>query len=166
MAAKKLDEDAELLMARSSIERDCIRETSECFTSTPKVKHLGDSLSGVPKRPRYARLPEEVLRDSTISAAAKVVYAELAMAVWQGSVARIGNRLIGERLGMSQMAVSRAIRELEGAGHLSKASERGQRGIWVLHSKVFGQKQGKVRDVIVRPNGTKVMASVERTKVG
>lgn len=156
--SKRADETPTPGTAR--IERDCIRETSGCFSSGVKVKHLGDSLSPVPRKARYARLPEEVLRDQRVSAGSKLVYAELAMSVWQGSVARMGNRLIAERLGMSQMAVSRAIRELDGAGHLSRAAEKGQRGIWILTSKVFAQRQGKERVVVTGKSGGKVLASV------
>jgi DNA-binding transcriptional MocR family regulator len=110
----------------------------------------------------YARIPVEVLFDSRISDQAKLVYCALAMSVFQGSVAFIGQRLIADRFGVSQSTVSRRLRELEKVGHIRRmAGKRGYRAHWALTSVVFGQKQGKVTEVVSSPSGGLRYASVE-----
>ena len=109
----------------------------------------------------YARLPREVLIDSAVSSDAKIVYAVLAMSTFQGSVAYVGQRFIGELLGMSQSTVSRRLKELERAGHVVHAPDsRGKRAHWELTSPVFGQKQGRVTEVVTAPSGGRRYASV------
>ncbi|MGL5936987.1 MAG: hypothetical protein ACRCZI_15355 [Cetobacterium sp.] len=109
----------------------------------------------------YARLPREVLLDSAVSSDAKVVYGVMAMSTHQGSVTYMGQRRIGELLGMSQATVSRRLCELEIAGHVKqKDAGRGWRSFWELVSPVFGQKQGRVTEVVSAPSGGRRFASV------
>lgn len=114
----------------------------------------------------YARIPREVLTDLAVSSDAKIVYAVLAMSTFQGSVAYVGQRRVGEILGMSQSTVSRRLAELERAGHIVQASaERGKRSHWELTSLVFGQKQGRETVVVSAPSGGKRYASVRIEEV-
>lgn len=130
--------------------RDSARVNHKRFT---KVNH-------------YGRIPREVLADRSLSAEAKVVYACLALTTFQGSVAYIGQRLIGEILGCSQASVSRRLRELERAGHIKQNDVgRGRRSFWELTSQVFGQKQGRETVVVSAPRGGRRYASVNREEV-
>lgn len=114
----------------------------------------------------YARIPREVLIDETVSSDAKIVYAVLAMSTFQGAVAYVGQRLIGQTLGISQSTVSRRLAELEGAGHIRQAPDtRGKRAHWELLSPVFGQKQGRKTEVVSAPSGGRRYASVNVEEV-
>lgn len=114
----------------------------------------------------YARIPREVLIDARVSSDAKIVYGILAMATFQGSVAYVGQRLIGQTLNISQSSVSRRLAELERAGHIRQAPDtRGKRAHWELLSPVFGQKQGRETVVVSSPKGGKRYASVDREEV-
>lgn len=117
-------------------------------------------------KPRYARLPLEVLRNSKLSWRARVVYAELSANIFQGSVARIGLRLIGQRLGCGRDAVSRAIAELERAEIVIVERNTKSRSWYVLTSPVFGQKpRAGVKEVVSCPRGHKQMVSVPREEI-
>ena len=55
------------------------------------------------------------------------------------------------------------IGRLVNGGHLQiLAAERGRRAMYILTSNVFGQKQGKVDEVISAPSG-KRLVSVRKT---
>lgn len=55
------------------------------------------------------------------------------------------------------------IKRLVDRGHLRmSASERGRRAMYILTSNVFGQKQGKVDEVVSTPRG-KRLVSVSKT---
>jgi hypothetical protein len=117
----------------------------------------------------YARIPRDVLIDREIGSDAKLVYAVLAMSVFQGSVAWVGQRYIGETLGLSQATVCRRLKELEGAGHIRrKTGGVGKRALWELMSPVFSQKQGQERVIVSAPSGARRMVSVDldRERVG
>ena len=117
----------------------------------------------------YARIPRDVLIDRGIGADAKLVYAVMAMTVFHGRVAWVGQRLIGEMLGLSQATVHRRLKELEGAGHIRRMAEGvGKRTHWELVSPVFSQKQGQETVVVSAPSGARRMVSVDldREKVG
>lgn len=56
-----------------------------------------------------------------------------------------------------------AIRRLVACGHVAVTdSDRGQRALYVLTSKVFSQKQGKVNEVVSSPRGRRLV-SVSKT---
>lgn len=117
-------------------------------------------------KPRYARLPLEVLRNTELSWRARVVYAELSANIFQGSVARIGLRLIGQRLGCGRDAVARAIAELETAKLVTVERSVKSRSWYVLASPVFGQKQkAGAKEVVSCPRGHKQMVSVPREEI-
>lgn len=106
------------------------------------------------KSERYARIPVSVLYDTSLSVYARLVYAEIAMSVWQGTTAYIGQRLIAERLGISQSEVSKSVRSLVGSGHLEWMDNgRGRRAHMQLKSPLFGQKQGRRFEVGEGPSG-------------
>jgi DNA-binding MarR family transcriptional regulator len=114
----------------------------------------------------YARIPREVLIDATVSSDAKITYAVLALSTFHGAVAYVGQRLIGEILGVSQPTVSRRLAELEMAGHIRQApATRGKRAHWELLSPVFGQKQGRATVVVSSPKGGRRYASVDIEEV-
>ena len=114
----------------------------------------------------YARIPREVLIDAGLSSDAKVVYAVLALSTFQGSIAYVGQRLVGTILGVSQPTVSRRLAELERAGHIRQApAVRGKRAHWELLSAVFGQKQGQKTVVVSSPSGGRRYASVDVEEV-
>jgi DNA-binding Lrp family transcriptional regulator len=84
----------------------------------------------------------------------------MASAVYQGAVARIGQRLIGRLVGLSAMTVGRRIQDLVDMGHIRASKcKRGERGWYELTSPVFGQRQGKESVIISRPR--RRLASVE-----
>lgn len=116
--------------------------------------------------PRYARLPEPVLHDLRLSVHSRLVYAELALWVFQGRTCSAGARQIAERLGFSKTTVSECIRELRGLGLIAvNKGERGKRSVYVLISPVFGSKQGKQTVVVSAPNGARRMVSVNVEEV-
>lgn len=131
------------------------------------MSHLGgtDSVPKLRDRLRYTRTPLTVLRDARLSLLARVVYGELAANVFQGSVANIGLRLVAERIGASKSSVARAVRELETAGHLVPTGEEKRRTYYTLTSPVFGQKQGRMTEVVSSPSGGKRYASIAKEEV-
>lgn len=124
------------------------------------VKKYGDSAVKT-TAPRYARIPKEVLHDKRLSFSARLVYAELALWVFQGTVASVGVRKIGERLGMAEKTVRMSLSELEAAGLIKRCTgKKGERGVYHLESAVFGQKQGKKTEVVRGASGGPRFASV------
>jgi DNA-binding MarR family transcriptional regulator len=98
---------------------------------------------------------------SDLSFAARLVYAELALWVFQGKTASVGLRKMAERLNMSRQTVISGIAELVTAELIEKGDvSKGQRGVYVLTSPVFGQKQGKVTEVGIGPSGGSRLVSI------
>lgn len=91
--------------------------------------------------------------DCELSPEAKCVYAFLASAVWQGSTAAVGQRLISSRIGIRQQTVGLAIQELKQRGHMEVRGEGNERRFYILNSPVFGQKQGKEDVIVSSPTG-------------
>lgn len=113
------------------------------------------------KRSRYARLPWDVLTDAEISSDAKVVYAVIAGHAFQGTVAYIGQRFIGELAGMSAAKVNRLLKQLVPKYLERDIEASGKRAHYHLKSPVFGQKQrAGVEEVISSPSGNRRLASV------
>lgn len=124
---------------------------------------LSKSVSSKVKRSDgwYGRVPASVSLDLSISSDAVRVYSLLALSVYQGSVARVGMRQMGQIIGKSAATVKRRIDELIRAGHIkAKEAKSGQRAYYELLSPVFGQRQGKQDVVVSSPKG-KRLASVE-----
>ena len=111
----------------------------------------------------HARIPLSVWTDPKLHRADVHVYRVLAQAVWQGNVASIGMRRIAEESRMTLKNAHACIKRLVDCGHLRmSASERGRRSMYILTSPIFGQKQGKVDEVVSAPSG-KRLVSVRRT---
>lgn len=111
----------------------------------------------------HARIPLSVWTDPKLHRADVHVYRVLAQAVWQGNVASIGMRRIAEESRMTLKNAHACIGRLVNGGHLQiLAAERGRRAMYILTSNVFGQKQGKVDEVISAPSG-KRLVSVRKT---
>ena len=110
----------------------------------------------------YGRTPAGVLHDPRLSPVAKVVYAELALWVFQGNIAKRGQRAIAEAINVRQMSVSAAIAQLTACGHIREANQemlrlgmiteaqaKHSRGVYELLSPLFGSKQGSGIDKVV-----------------
>ncbi len=122
--------------------------------------------TGSKSEPRYARLPVSVLRDPDLSPAARIVYCELALWVFQGATCSLGQRAIAERLGLARNTVADGLEQLEQRGHIElNRSSHGRRAMYILTSPAFGQKQGKVTVVVSSPKGDKRYASVAAEEV-
>jgi DNA-binding Lrp family transcriptional regulator len=104
-------------------------------------------------------VPNEVAVDRRLNVEHLRVYTVMASAVYQGSVARIGQRLIGRLVGLSAMTVGRRIQELVVFGH-ARAShcKNGERGWYELTSPVFGQKQGVATEIRSTPRGRRMVS--------
>ncbi len=115
---------------------------------------------------RYGRGPDSVILDVNLSDFAKVVYVLIARHVFQGNTASIGTREMARLLSTTQSRVTRAVRELIAAGKVeNRRVKRGQRGMWVLPSSIFAQKQGKQTVVVSSPSGGRRYASVDIEEV-
>ena len=111
----------------------------------------------------WNRLPDSVLFDRSLSLACRCVYAVLAGAVHQGTVAKMGQRRISKLLGIHQETVALALRELAERGHITVSGNGNYRRTYHLHSDVFGQKQrAGVEEVIGSPSGGRRLATVRR----
>jgi hypothetical protein len=110
---------------------------------------------------KYARIPDSVLFDADLSITAKCVYAVIARYVFQGNTAKLGQRLIAQKVSASKNTVNGAIRELSGRGFIAITGEGKARRIYTLSSKVFGQKQRSgVEEIICEPgSGVRRFAS-------
>jgi hypothetical protein len=111
---------------------------------------------------RYARIPDSVLFDASLTPSAVRVYAFISRAVWQGTTARIGLRLMASKLKTSRSVVSQAIARLGKAGHITITASGRERTLYTLNSPVFGQKQGKEEIVVTGASGNPTLASVRK----
>jgi hypothetical protein len=124
-------------------------------------KVYGNSEQG--EAEKYARMPESVLFDEGLSAAARCVYGVLARYVYQGTTVRIGQRRIAKLLGVHVETVNVAIHELEDRQHIAIRGNGKARRMYHLASLVFGQKQrAGIEEVISSPSGGRRLASVRR----
>ena len=121
----------------------------------------------VGRSPRWhGRIPASVLLDTSISSDAVRVYGFLSLDVYQSNLARVGLRVMGRVLGLSRTTVNRRVTELISAGHIRKApAKSGQRGCYELQSPVFGQKQGKVTELVSAPSGGIRFASIAKEEI-
>ena len=93
---------------------------------------------------QYCKVPCSVIRDIGLSLYARLVYAELALNAWNGNVACIGQRLIAERLGISQKVVSKSIQELCKRKHVERRDNgKGHRAHTKLLSPIYLWKKGE-----------------------
>jgi DNA-binding transcriptional regulator LsrR (DeoR family) len=83
--------------------------------------------------------------------------------VYQGTVAKMGQRSISKLLGIHQETVALALRDLAARGHITITGNGNRRRTYHLHSDVFGQKQrADIEEVISSPSKTPRLASVRR----
>ena len=115
---------------------------------------------------KYARIPLEVLLDKKLSVGALRVYGVFASSVYQGRVASMGMRQIGEASGSCAATARKRIAELLRAGYVAiHDAQRGKRTWYSLTSPVFGQKQGQVEEVYISPDGSRRrLVSVEQRR--
>jgi DNA-binding IclR family transcriptional regulator len=107
-----------------------------------------------------------ILESRRISDRAKLVYCLLAAWVFEGSVARIGQRRIAKRLGFSQPSASRCLKELNEAGFIVPIREgNGKRNWYRLTDPIFRQKQGKETVLRSARSGVPRMVSVAKEDV-
>lgn len=108
---------------------------------------------------RYGKLPLELIQDPKVSDSAKVLYALLAAQVFQGRIAKVGQRLMAANLGVSVATVCRRLAELKSHGYIGLGPTRcGQRAFWILNSPVFGSKQGSLDEVAPGPSGRRLVS--------
>jgi hypothetical protein len=111
----------------------------------------------------WNRLPDSVLYDRQLSLASRCVYAVLAGAVHQGTLAKMGQRRISKLLGIHQETVGFALRDLADRGHITISGGGNRRRGYHLNSDVFGQKQrAGIEEVISSPSRTPRLASTRR----
>lgn len=122
-------------------------------------------VAGKTSQNRFGRTPDSVLFDKDLSASARCIYAYLARSVFQGSVARFGQRRIAKDLGFNRETVGTALHELQKRGHLSIVGEDKERRTYVLHSHIFGQKQRTGQyESAVGPSGGARIVSLPRSR--
>jgi DNA-binding transcriptional regulator PaaX len=112
-----------------------------------------------------------VLHDHNLTFSARCVYAELALHVYQGTTARIGERRLAKLLGASRNTVADGLAELAKAGHIVIAGSGKDRRTYHLTSKVFGRKQraldageGGEEELVSAPWQGRRLATVRKTK--
>ena len=156
------------------------RNLSESIRESLTASQSESLTASLRAKTNYGRLPASVLHDPRLGKTAKLVYAELALWVFQGNVARRGQRAIADAIGVRQMSVSEAIRQLVQAGHIRIAnrelSRRGQmsatqakhcRGVYELLSSVFGSKQRDgITEVVSSPRGDRRFVSLGTERDG
>lgn len=106
---------------------------------------------------RYSRIPDSVLSDRGLSPAAKCVYAAIARSSWQGATAKLGQRQIAQRSGLSVGTVNLGIAALVASGHMQQVKDSaGRRSTYILTSSVFASKaKTGVREIVSSPRGRK-----------
>lgn len=127
--------------------------------STTKLAHSVDQIE---EPEGYARLVVSVLHDSRLSHCDKLVFAELAYHVWQGTIAKVGQRSVAKVLDMSRTQVGKSLKRLLEFGHI-EASGKVVKSVQSYHltSKRFGQKQrAGIQEVAIGPSGGKRLVSV------
>jgi hypothetical protein len=114
----------------------------------------------------HGRQPANVLLDKNLSDRAKVIYGIMTLKVFQGNASAIGVRHLAKLTGKSKSVIHRIINELLASGHVEQQKvNRGQRGLYILTSPVFGQKQtAGFEEVSQAPNGRKRMVSAPKAK--
>ncbi len=116
----------------------------------------GESL---PKRERYARTPDSVLKDRRLGAMAKLVYAAMARESVKRGECWAGQRKIAGVIGISQAQVSRRIAELIGCAHVERINlVRGRRSGYRLLSNIFQPRERKA------PAGPRVTSTVAQAR--
>jgi hypothetical protein len=114
----------------------------------------------------YSRMPKSVLHDKSLTSTAKCIYADLAISVYQGSVCKIGIRLIAKHLGFNKDTVMAGLKELAACDHITIRGVGKERRTYHLHSDIFGQKQrAGVQEVAGGPSGGQRMVSAPREPV-
>jgi hypothetical protein len=130
-------------------------------TGEPLVGHMGEPLD----RSKFARVPREVSGDRRLKHRDVRIYGVLAGFCWQGSVAKVGKRLLSRLARCAERLVIDSLKKLEITGHIQKAPDRrrGQRAWYILTSPVFGQKQrAGVDEVAIIPGGRPRLVSVRK----
>jgi len=110
----------------------------------------------------YARIPLSILCNPDLTGADKMVYATVAVFVWQGSVCRESLSDLANVASLSKRQVMASIKRLCERGLMKRdGSERSVATI-LLVSPVFGKKQrsGEVEEVISSPSRGRRLASV------
>ena len=155
------------------MKRDNLSESIRESLTASQSESLTASLAA---QKGFGRSPAGVLNDPRLSQLAKVVYAELALWVFQGNVAKRGQRAIADAINCRQMSVSDALAQLVACGHikavnqnllkrgvLSNSQAKHGRGVYELLGPMFGSKQGSGIDTVVSSprGGRRIVAAGE-----
>lgn len=126
-----------------------------------------NSVSQPEKAEQHSRVPKSVLRDKTLTPCDRIVYAELAMHVWQGRISVISTRTIASNLGISRPQVQESLRKLVEKGHVARAVGRIRRTqAYSLLSNVFARKQGRQDATVRGKSGVPRFVSMDNERHG
>ncbi len=116
----------------------------------------------------FSRIPCDLALDLRVSDSAVRAFAIIAAPLRYTDTAYIGQRLLGELLGISAATAGRRLAELAKYGYVEKAKtdKRGQRAHWVLTSKVFSQHKGKSDKIVSSPSGNRRLATIDNERHG
>lgn len=109
-------------------------------------------------------MPLDVLSDKRLTANDVRVYAALAATVWQGKTCTMGLRHIGDMAACAKRKAAASLDNLVRFGYVERPGwEKGskKRGVYMLKSAIFGQRQGRENVVVAGPRG-KRLVSVDR----
>lgn len=127
------------------------------------AEKFSQKVAGKSSHSGYARIPREVLTDSSLSHSSVRVYGAISIRVAQGTTAKIGQRKLAAELGMDRSTVATALGELLSRGYLCIDGTGRRRRTYHLTSPVFGQKQrAGVTEAVSAPSGGRRYASVGR----
>ncbi len=103
------------------------------------LPHSESPVTHFPKRERFGRTPDSVLKDKRLSLEARAVYAGMARHAFKNGHVYIGQRRLAEYLNTSQRTVGRRLQELCACKHveLTEPTTRGRRADYRLLSTVF-----------------------------
>src|SRR3712207_2546568 len=88
----------------------------------------------------FTQVPKFLLRDSKVSANAKVVYSMLLSYAWNNSCVFPGQERMAEDIELSQPTIARAVKELEEQGWLEiQRRGQGKTNIYVLKYRIASQ---------------------------
>ena len=91
----------------------------------------------------YTQVPNLILRETDLSAGAKLVYALLLSYAWHNDCCFPGQDRLGEECGKSQSWVSQQMRELEAKGYLDvERRGQGKTNLYTLKYRVKTRTRG------------------------
>ena len=103
--------------------------------------------------PKFARVPENVLADTTLTHRDIRAYAAISLHAINKRIVHVGQRRLAELAQMDRRALRICLENLGKAGHISTSTHKlGRRGVYRLNSDIFsnGQKGTQNEDNLHR----------------